>query len=78
MFFLRVRFPADQTSGLGARKVNVKVLGDELVHVYLAHRRIIHRTAFSMHGSTRTDMILLRVQFQTDRTSGLGARKVIV
>ena len=54
------------------------MLGEELVHVYLAHRRTIHRTAFKMHGSTRGDMFFLRVQFHTDRTSGLGARKVNV
>ena len=52
--------------------------GEELVHVYLAHRRTIRGTRFLLHGSTRRDMFFLRVQLQTDRTSGLGARKVNV
>ena len=53
-------------------------LGEELVHVYLAHRRTIRGTPVLLHGSTRDDIHFFRVQFQTDRFSGLGARKVNV
>ena len=51
-------------------------LGEELVHVYLAHRRTIRGTPVLLHGSTRDDIHFFLVQFQTDRTSGLAVRKV--